>query len=48
MEGTAQELKAVLRHGCTACRTTCSTTKVPDVKPGDALYLPPEKRVRIW
>ena len=31
----SQALKAVLRHGCTSCRTGCSTTHVPDVKPGD-------------
>jgi cell fate regulator YaaT (PSP1 superfamily) len=30
-------LKAVLRHGCAACRTECKTTAVPDVKPGDAV-----------
>jgi cell fate regulator YaaT (PSP1 superfamily) len=45
MEGTGQELKAVLRHGCTSCRTSCSTTKVPDVKPGDAVVARTERGV---
>ena len=36
-ESAAPELKAVLRHGCTSCRTGCKTTRVPDVKPGDAV-----------
>lgn len=45
MEGTAEELKAVLRHGCTSCRTTCATTKVPDVRPGDAVVARTERGV---
>ena len=36
-EETSRELKAVLRHGCAACRTECNTTAVPDVKAGDAV-----------
>ena len=36
-EETSRDLKAVLRHGCAACRTECNTTAVPDVKPGDAV-----------
>jgi cell fate regulator YaaT (PSP1 superfamily) len=36
-EDSSRELKAVLRHGCAACRTDCRTTAVPDVKPGDAV-----------
>lgn len=36
-EEATRELKAVLRHGCAACRTDCRTTAVPDVKPGDAV-----------
>ena len=36
-EEKTRELKAVLRHGCAACRTECRTTAVPDVKPGDAV-----------
>ena len=39
------ELKAVLRHGCTACRTECRTTSVPDVKPGDAVVARTERGV---
>jgi len=34
-EPATSELKAVLRHGCTSCRTGCKTTRVPDVKAGD-------------
>ena len=29
------KLKAVLRHGCAACRVSCETTEVPEVKHGD-------------
>ena len=36
-EEASRDLKAVLRHGCAACRTECDTTAVPDVKPGDAV-----------
>jgi hypothetical protein len=36
-EEPSRELKAVLRHGCAACRTECRTTAVPDVRPGDAV-----------
>jgi len=36
-EEASRELKAVLRHGCAACRTECRTTAVPDVRPGDAV-----------
>jgi cell fate regulator YaaT (PSP1 superfamily) len=36
-EESSRELKAVLRHGCAACRTECRTTAVPDVRPGDAV-----------
>jgi cell fate regulator YaaT (PSP1 superfamily) len=45
MEAAPQELKAVLRHGCTSCRTTCSTTRVADVKPGDAVVARTERGV---
>ena len=27
---------------------TVERSESPDVKPGDAMYLPPEQRVRIW
>ena len=37
MEEATKELKAVLRHGCSACRVGCTTTAVPDVKAGDAV-----------
>ena len=30
-------LKAILRHGCAACRTSCDATEVPEAKPGDHL-----------
>lgn len=39
------ELKAVLRHGCAACRTECRTTAVPDVRPGDAVVARTERGV---
>ena len=40
-----QALKAVLRHGCSSCRTGCSTTHVPDVKPGDKVVVRTERGV---
>jgi cell fate regulator YaaT (PSP1 superfamily) len=30
-------LKAVLRHGCSACRAACNATRVPDLAAGDAV-----------
>lgn len=36
-EEASRELRAVLRHGCAACRTECRTNAVPDVRPGDAV-----------
>jgi cell fate regulator YaaT (PSP1 superfamily) len=41
----SQALKAVLRHGCTSCRTGCSTTHVPDVKPGDGVVVRTDRGV---
>jgi len=41
----SQTLKAVLRHGCASCRTGCSTTSVPDVKPGDKVVARTERGV---
>ena len=32
-----RSVKAILRHGCNSCLTTCDTTLEPDVKPGDAV-----------
>jgi cell fate regulator YaaT (PSP1 superfamily) len=40
-----QALKAVLRHGCSSCRTGCSTTALPDAKPGDAVIARTERGV---
>lgn len=40
-----EALKAVLRHGCMACRTACDTTKAPDVKPGDGVVARTERGV---
>jgi cell fate regulator YaaT (PSP1 superfamily) len=40
-----QPLKAVLRHGCSSCRTGCSTTAVPDVKPGDKVVARTERGI---
>ncbi len=37
MESTSHDLKAVLRHGCSSCRTACTATAVPDLKPGEAV-----------
>ncbi|MHC4548160.1 MAG: PSP1 domain-containing protein [Planctomycetota bacterium] len=36
-EAASRELKAVLRHGCAACRVECRTTSVPDVKAGESV-----------
>ena len=44
-EETSRELKAVLRHGCAACRTECRTTAVPDVRPGDGVIARPDRGV---
>ncbi|MHC4224973.1 MAG: PSP1 domain-containing protein [Planctomycetota bacterium] len=41
----ARDLKAVLRHGCSACRTTCKTTKVPDAAAGDGVIARTERGV---
>jgi cell fate regulator YaaT (PSP1 superfamily) len=41
----SQPLKAVLRHGCTSCRTGCSVTRTPDVKPGDRVVARTERGV---
>lgn len=41
----SQALKAVLRHGCTSCRTGCNTTAVPDVKPGDKVVARTERGI---
>jgi len=41
----SQALKAVLRHGCTSCRTGCNTTHVPDVKPGDGVVVRTDRGV---
>jgi len=40
-----KDLKAVVRHGCTACITDCRTTAVPDAKPGDAVVARTERGV---
>jgi len=40
-----QALKAVLRHGCTSCRTSCNATAVPDAKPGDRVVARTERGV---
>jgi len=37
MEETPEAVRAILRHGCHSCRTTCDTTRAPDVVPGDAV-----------
>ncbi len=44
-EEASRELKAVLRHGCAACRTDCRTTAVPDVRAGDAVVARTERGV---
>ena len=36
-ESGPNPLTAVLRHGCTSCRTSCDVTAVPDAKAGDAV-----------
>ena len=40
-----RDLTAVLRHGCSSCRTSCDTTKVPDARPGDAVVARTERGV---
>ena len=40
-----KNLTAVLRHGCSSCRTTCDTTKVPDIKVGDDVVVRTERGV---
>jgi cell fate regulator YaaT (PSP1 superfamily) len=40
-----KNLTAVLRHGCSSCRTTCDTTQVPDVKVGDDVVVRTERGV---
>ena len=30
-------LRAVLRHGCSGCRTACNVTQMPELAPGDAV-----------
>lgn len=39
------DLKAVLRHGCSSCVTSCSTTKVPEVQPGDPVVVRTDRGV---
>ena len=36
-EAVTESVKAILRHGCNTCVTSCDTTRVPDVAPGDAV-----------
>ncbi|MHC4954611.1 MAG: PSP1 domain-containing protein [Planctomycetota bacterium] len=38
-------VKAILSHGCTSCRTTCDTTREPEVKPGEAVVARTERGV---
>jgi cell fate regulator YaaT (PSP1 superfamily) len=40
-----QALKAVLRHGCTSCRTGCNATAVPNAKPGDEVVVRTDRGV---
>jgi len=40
-----QALKAVLRHGCTSCRTGCNATAVPDARPGDKVVARTERGI---
>ena len=40
-----RDLTAVLRHGCSSCRSACDATKVPDIKPGDAVVARTERGV---
>jgi cell fate regulator YaaT (PSP1 superfamily) len=43
MEATGKELTAVVRHGCTSCRTGCKVTRTPDVRRGDAVVARTER-----
>ncbi|MHC4451688.1 MAG: PSP1 domain-containing protein [Planctomycetota bacterium] len=45
MEETPEAVRAILRHGCHSCRTTCDTTRAPDVAPGDAVIARTERGV---
>lgn len=45
MEETPEAVRAILRHGCHSCRTTCDTTRAPDVSPGDAVIARTERGV---
>jgi len=45
MEDANRAVKAILSYGCTSCRTTCDTTREPDVKPGDAVVARTERGV---
>jgi len=37
MSESSEAVRAILRHGCHSCRTTCDTSREPDVRPGDAV-----------
>jgi cell fate regulator YaaT (PSP1 superfamily) len=37
MDESSEAVRAILRHGCHSCRTTCDTSRAPDVEPGDAV-----------
>ncbi|MHC4938629.1 MAG: PSP1 domain-containing protein [Planctomycetota bacterium] len=45
MEETPEAVRAILRHGCHSCRTTCDTTRAPEVAPGDAVIARTERGV---
>jgi len=40
-----EAVRAILRHGCHTCRTSCDTTRVPDVEPGDHVIARTERGV---
>ncbi len=44
-EETQKSVRAILRHGCTSCVTTCDTTQEPDVKRGDHVVVRTERGV---
>jgi len=44
-EETQKSVRAILRHGCTGCVTTCDTTQEPDVKRGDHVVVRTERGV---
>lgn len=43
MEAAGKELTAVVRHGCTSCRTGCKVTRTPAVRKGDAVVAHTER-----